>query len=225
MAADPPMPSQRRADAKHLLKALVKGGISVAPYGGAVTELANALERRRDDRALETLESVVGALGIEFDHLCRMLMEDEKLANLWQRALIASRASRIETKRQAFAAIMTGAVTSTPQDRTAANVLVRLLDQLEDEHLELVATIKSNAATPQLDSEGKKLGPRGADIELLKKSLPHLASVMELLLSSLVSLTIIKNSWQNTYDGFEGRKTAFVLADIGHRIMKLLLTD
>ncbi|WP_436495588.1 hypothetical protein [Actinokineospora sp. HUAS TT18] len=212
----------RRSDAKLLAKVLLKGGVASIPVAGsAAVEVLNGLERRKDNRAIETLEAVILGLNIEFSRVVQKLSDDEGLAELWQRAISAVRSSRLQSKRNAFAAIMQGAVEAKPQQRTVANVLIRLIDQLEEEHLELIEAISRLAKLPpELDPSGNE-GKPGATVDRLQQDVPHLTLVLEILLSSLLSFNVISDSWKNTYGGLAGQ-SAYVLTNTGNAIMQTL---
>jgi hypothetical protein len=216
--------SPRAEKAKIAAKALGKGLVSLASGGGLGVELFNGWEESKRRREAATVQDVIDKLGTDLEALKAKLDNDEELASMWERALGAARSARFERHRFAYVGIMAGAVYATHEERLRAKVLLRLLDQLEEEHLLLIAAIDAEAALPAEQLSDGSPGTRGATPERLKARLPQLAQVLEVLISTLLSMNIIENTLSNTYAGVAGARR-YALTESGKNLTKVLTSD
>jgi hypothetical protein len=208
--------------AKLVVKSLTKGTIGAIPYFGSFgVEAFNGVEETKRQREMAVRQAVVEKLSMDIEELNAKLNNDEELAELWDRALTAARSARLERHKFAYTAIMVGAVYADHNDRMKANVLIRLLDQLEEEHLQVIAAIEKETRRNAPPLKDGTSGRPGADPNELKTLLPHLADVLDILLTSLLSLHIIRNVWDGTHGGVAGMRR-YALTDTGKALTKIL---
>lgn len=162
--------SNRSRKAGIAATALTKGLISAIPgFGGTAVELFNGWEEVKRRRQASALQAAIAETRIDVQELKSKLDNDEDLAALWERALNAAQSAKAERHRYLYVAIMAGAVYSSDSDRLQAKVLLRLLEQLEEEHLRLIAVIDEEAREDGAPSERRfawacwrhARGPRG----------------------------------------------------------------
>lgn len=203
-------------------KAAVKGAFGLIPgVGSFLTETMNAVEERKRQREAAVTQEAIARLGIEVDELKTKLTNDEELADLWDRATRAARSTRIEAKQFMFSAIMAGAVYADHNERLTANILIRLLDQLEEEHLQVMVVIEKQM---KIKRAGTRLNHQGADREDLTNSLPHLGEALDVVLSSLLSLNVIWSVWERTHNAAAGLKR-YALTATGEALCRVLRAD
>ncbi|MDW5322876.1 hypothetical protein [Plantactinospora sp. KLBMP9567] len=206
--------------AKVVAGVLTKGTLSLVPGGGFVTELMHVVEQRSDRKKQEVLALAVAALQEDADALKARLEDDDELAALWLRGLSAAQVARTSEKLKVFAAILAGAVDADHHQRMVANALFRVLEQLEQEHIEVMRLVEeAGAAATSKEPDGSN-GRSGATLPWLQERLPHLTPVLPLLLATLTSLSLTRNAWENTWGGIEGR-VAFVLTDLGSELLRV----
>ncbi|MFJ6671730.1 hypothetical protein ACIQMJ_11535 [Actinosynnema sp. NPDC091369] len=221
--ADEEVPKRRWTDDAGLGgKAVVKGSFGLVPgVGSFLTEAMNAVEERKRQREAAVVQATIARLGIRVEELKAKLDSDDELADLWDRAMQAARSSRIKSKQFMCSAIMAGAVYADHNERLTANILIRLLDQLEEEHLQVMVATEKRTTFSRADTKPEH---HGADPEELIELLPHLAGPIHIVLSSLLSLNIIHNVWAITYHGLAGNKR-YALTPTGEALCRVLRAD
>jgi len=210
-------------DSKTAVSATMKAALSVIPGGGVVVEMLNGVEARAQRRQIDMLTRAIETLGEDLSTFKQKLVDDEELADLWARGMAAARATRSREKLEAFAAILSGAVDADHNQRIAGNILLRILEAIEEDHLQLMIAIQREAdKEPPADSEGKPelAGARVPDLEV---ALPHLRPLLGMLINSLVSLQLVRNVYENTWGGMEGRQV-YAATDLGNRLLNALHT-
>ncbi|WP_112271247.1 hypothetical protein [Lentzea terrae] len=208
-------------DAKLTGKALAKGAASLIPGGGIAVELFNGWEERKRRRETAMIQEVLKLLNEGVDQVKARLDSDDELAALWERALDAARSTRIERLRMIYAGIMAGAVYEDHNSRMQANVLVRVLDRLDEEHLQVIAAINIEAQKPPTMFEDGSPAPAGAQRHELDARLPHLSQVLDILLTSLLSDRIIEDALNNTWAAVRGDRR-YTLSQIGQIVLEKL---
>lgn len=217
-------PKNRRAeDSKIGSKAIIKGAFGLIPggFGSFLTEGMNAVEERKRQREAAVTQEAIARLDIKIDELETKLTNDEELADLWDRATRAARSSRIAAKQFMFAAIMAGAVYADHNERLTANILIRLLDQLEEEHLQVMVAIEKRTVAIRPDTRPSH---QGADREDLVQVLPHLGDALDIVISSLLSLNVIRSVWEGTHNAAAGLKR-YALTSTGEALCRVLRAE
>jgi hypothetical protein len=199
----------------------LKGGLNLIPGGAFLVEGINAAERRSIERALAVIEEATRHLEGDLAALGKKLADDDELADLWLRGLSSAREAHTKEKLRCFAAILAGAVDADHTQRVVGNVIIRVLDDLEEEHVEVLDAIeRATGEQPSRLKDGSE-GKPGASSERLRQGLPHLAPITGMLLNSLSSMELIRNNYDQTWAGLQGTQ-AWILTDLGSRILAML---
>jgi hypothetical protein len=199
----------------------VKGALSFVPGGGIVAEAINVMEGRAAQKQQLATAMAIEALGKDVDWLKSKLTDDEELADLWLIGLNAARTAQMEEKLRLFASILAGAVDADHQQRLVANTLMRILEQLEREHIEVMVVIEQAGVESEAAEVDESVGSAGATLESLESRLPHLIAVMPVLTADLTRLSLIYNTLATTWAGIEGG-AAFAPTKLGGELLKVL---
>jgi hypothetical protein len=169
-----------------------KGLIGTIPGASVVTEIINGLEKREDQKRQAVIALAVQAFGRDLAALQLRLENDVELADLWIRGLEAASKTRMKDKLRAFAAILAGSVKATQRQRTAASAIIRVLEEIEEEHLEILGCCEEAQHLPAPQLDDKTEGRPGASMAVLSGKLPHLGALVPILVSNLTSLSLIE---------------------------------
>ncbi len=200
--------------------AAAKGGLSLIPGGGLITELINAIERHDARKEEEVLALTIDILSTDISVLRSRLENDDELAALWTRGLRAATTAQAREKLQLFAAILAGTVDASRHQRLVASAVLRVLEQLGEEDVEVLSLIRQGEDNPP---EGPQDPPnfRGASQRWLEDHTGDLRQLLPICLGNLSRLTLIQNAWKGTYGETEGR-VAWQLAPLGRELVEVI---
>lgn len=137
------------------------------------------------------LRVAVEGVELSVQELGQKLRDDEQLADLWLRGCEYAMRAANERKRNAFAAILAGAVAAEHQDRLRHSAFVDVVESLEEEHIALLDVIKKAAAPPTKSTTFSE--PRVSEAELARR-LPQFGPALHAVLAGLVRYGLVTDA-------------------------------
>lgn len=201
-----------------------KGLLETIPGASIMTGIMDAVARRADQRAQVVIAMAVQAVRGDVAFLQQRLDDDDELAGLWARGLETARKTGLQTKLRVFAAILAGSVRATYQQRAAAGVVIRVLEDVDEEHIEIMHLCDTASRLPPPTLDDGTLGRSGATTASLSTALPHLDRLLPILIADLTALSLIENAWANTWAGLQADMTRYVPTALGHELLRVLRT-
>ncbi|MFI5735417.1 hypothetical protein ACIA49_35230 [Kribbella sp. NPDC051587] len=203
----------------------LKVALSFMPgLGGPTIEALNVVEARAQRRQADLLFSVIDRLDTDLAVLEQLLNDDGDLADLWVRGMQAARTAQTDRKIEAFAAILSAFARRETLGKSAptlASVMLRVLESLDEEHIEILAIVDSFAdetPSPDGDDETRSVG---ISAERLGSASNYPATVVAIILDSLLSLQLVRDTYEGTWAGLEG-KGAYALTALGANLLAML---
>ncbi|WP_162788478.1 hypothetical protein [Amycolatopsis albispora] len=215
--------SKKGENAKIAGKSAAKALLGSIPFAGpAIVEFLNGLDEVKQADKERVIKSMIEDHQVDISLLKEKLENDSELADIVARGMAAASAASFETKQKLLAGVLAGSIESDPVQRVYARILLRIIDFLDKEHVEILTTLR-DWEYPSDDSIHKERQAH-ANVPHILSKLPHLEHVIGVLIKQLDSLDLIKNTLTGQVLFGGGELANFKLDNLGEKLIEYLET-
>jgi hypothetical protein len=177
-------------------------------------------------RVVNVLEDIRSRVDLQAEEIVQRLNEDERLADMLNRALRAAARTGLGSKRRALSMVLANAISDADDARIdEAELLVAALAQLEAAHVRVIGLLY----------EVEPFRTKKSTVDGLKITHPELSGCLEALLLQLLGWGLVRTELRRPLDrrGIPQRYVElsdleraedFMLTDLGVQVCGLLLT-